>query len=162
METLVFKGSKSILVNGSATKEFVVGKGLRQGDHLSPFLFIIVMEGLTMIMKKEVEMSFFKGFKVNEEVSYSVVQFANDTLFVGDGNRGNLWCIKALLRGFEKVSRLRVNFIKSSICGVNLKPKFLEATSVFLHCGINSLSFKCMGILVGDKLLSRGNSLSKT
>lgn len=48
------------------------------------------------------------------------------------------------------VSGLRINFFKSSICGVNLKPEFLEATSVFLHCGIHSLPFKFLGIMVGD------------
>lgn len=50
----MFKGSSSVLVNGSATVDFLVGKGLRHGDPFSPFLFILVIEGLTRLMQKVV------------------------------------------------------------------------------------------------------------
>ncbi|XP_058783793.1 uncharacterized protein LOC131658524 [Vicia villosa] len=45
MELLVFNSSMLVLVNGSPTKVFDVHKGLRQGDLLSPFLFVLVAEG---------------------------------------------------------------------------------------------------------------------
>nr|KYP63095.1 LINE-1 reverse transcriptase isogeny [Cajanus cajan] len=42
----------SVLVNGSPTEEFSMSKGLRQGDPLTPFLFLIVAEGLNVLFKK--------------------------------------------------------------------------------------------------------------
>lgn len=51
IELLVFKRNMSVLVNGSPKKEFGVGKGLRQGDRISPFLFVLVAEGISMLVK---------------------------------------------------------------------------------------------------------------
>ncbi|MCH99815.1 LINE-1 reverse transcriptase like, partial [Trifolium medium] len=45
----------SILINGRPTEDFKVERGLRQGDPLSPFLFLIVVEGLAGMMRKAVE-----------------------------------------------------------------------------------------------------------
>lgn len=117
---------------------------------MSLFLLIIVIEELTWLIKKVVELSLFKGFRVNEETSYIMVQFTDDTLFVREGNWDNIWCMKDIHRGFEMVSGLKVNFFKSSISIVNLKAGFLEATFVFLNCAVSSLPLKFLGIMVGD------------
>jgi hypothetical protein len=60
----VFQSSMSVLVNGSPIGDFNMGKGLRQGDPLSPFLFLIVVEGLTGLMCQAVEGNIFPGFKI--------------------------------------------------------------------------------------------------
>jgi len=54
----------SVLVNGSPTDEFQMERGLRQGDPLSPFLFLLVAEGLNVLMKALVENGTFTGYKV--------------------------------------------------------------------------------------------------
>ncbi|GAU21330.1 hypothetical protein TSUD_372250 [Trifolium subterraneum] len=54
--------STSVLVNGSPTEEFFFERGLRQGDPLSPFLFLIAAEGLQAMLKASVHAALFSGF----------------------------------------------------------------------------------------------------
>lgn len=49
----------SMLVNGSPTEELITGRGLRQGDSLSPFLFLIVVEGLSVLFREAQNMGIF-------------------------------------------------------------------------------------------------------
>ncbi|KAK2656629.1 hypothetical protein Ddye_009681 [Dipteronia dyeriana] len=55
----------SVLVNESPSKEFVVGRGLHQGDHLSSFLFNIVVEALNRLLLKARDLNLFRGLKIN-------------------------------------------------------------------------------------------------
>lgn len=58
---------------------------MRQGDLLSPFLFVIVMEGLTGLTNMAVDIGEYSGFRLNEDVSIDILQFADDTIIIGDG-----------------------------------------------------------------------------
>ena len=59
--------SISVLVNGSPTKEFDMGRGVRKGDPLSPFLFILAAEGLNVLIKEAVDKAIFNGVKVGRD-----------------------------------------------------------------------------------------------
>jgi hypothetical protein len=74
-----------ILVNGSPTEEFPLERGLRQGDPLSPFLFLFAAEGLNVLMESVVERNLFTGYSIGEQdpVSVSHLQFADDILLLG-------------------------------------------------------------------------------
>ncbi|GJS04563.1 hypothetical protein Tco_0321071 [Tanacetum coccineum] len=56
-----------VLVNGSPTYEFELFKGLRQGDPLSPFLFILAIEGLHAFTCKAKELGLFKGAFIGQD-----------------------------------------------------------------------------------------------
>jgi hypothetical protein len=91
----------------------------------------------------------YKGFKVSDNVQINILQFADDTILVGEDIRANLWCIKSILRSFELVSGLKVNFFKSKIYGINVEDSFMRAASNFLSCNIDSIPFRFLGIPVG-------------
>ncbi|KAK2415745.1 hypothetical protein QL285_038202 [Trifolium repens] len=146
----VFAGNLSVLVNGSPTGEINIQRGLKQGDPLAPFLFLIVAEGLSGVMRNAVDVGLFKGFSVGREpLDISLLQYADDTLCIGDASVENLWTLKAILGGFEMASGLKVNFLKSCLIGVNVISSFMEMACTFLNCREGSIPFKYLGLPIG-------------
>jgi hypothetical protein len=70
MRACIFNSTMFVLVNGSPTEDFIVGRGLRQGDPLSPFLFLIVAEGLAGMIQKTVGIGKFLGYKVCDSLHF--------------------------------------------------------------------------------------------
>ncbi|KAL3629987.1 hypothetical protein CASFOL_026299 [Castilleja foliolosa] len=150
MKCFLLSASTSILINGSPTAEFLMEKGLRQGDPMSPFLFIFAAECLGMMVRKAIERGCFQQVRVGKkETEISVLQFADDTLFIGEANDQNILTLKGILRMFELWSGLKVNYNKSSIYGVNVNEKVLGEWSMFLNCKCGSLPFNFLGLKVG-------------
>lgn len=92
MEAYIFNSSGSILINGSVIEDFI---------RCPLSFFFILMEGLSTLMKKSVNSSVFNGFQVNENLSFEILQFADDTVIIGEGSMRNLWSVKLMLRGFD-------------------------------------------------------------
>ncbi|XP_058775212.1 uncharacterized protein LOC131649467 [Vicia villosa] len=151
MKSCIFSSHMSVLVNGSSTKEFKVQRGLRQGDPISPFLFVIDMEGLSALMKKLVEVGDFQPFKYGEEDYVDILQFADDTVIIEEPTCDNLWSMKVILRGFELVSGLKINFHKSNFFGINIGEWLSTSATSFLSCKKGSFPFKFLGIWVGER-----------
>ena len=59
--------SMSVLVNGSPTKEFLPKRGLRQGDPVAPFLFLIMAEGLAGVSRMAVEKNLIDSLEIGRE-----------------------------------------------------------------------------------------------
>ena len=66
-------------------------------------------------MREATKKNLFQGFLVGRnEVQVSILQYADDTLFFGKASMENVKTIKVILRRFELVSGLKINFSKSS------------------------------------------------
>ena len=86
--------SFSVLVNGSLVGFFNSSRGLRQGDPLSPYLFIIDMEVFSILMDKDASGGFLPGFKIadrlGEELQITHLLFEDNTLVFCNDSRDRL------------------------------------------------------------------------
>ncbi|GKV27934.1 hypothetical protein SLEP1_g37047 [Rubroshorea leprosula] len=99
----------SVLVNGSPTREFerAVTEGMLHGIEIRK-------QGMTV----------------------SLLQFADDTIIMGRADAENIRMVKDVLKWFEFMSGLRINFRKSSVFGNNVSEKWLKGSAGMLRCGV--------------------------
>jgi len=142
--------SVSVLVNGSPTEEFYPSRGLRQGDRLAPFLFLVVAEGLTGIVRQAAKANLYDSLNIGRtEVGLCMLQFADDTLFLCQDAFSNVFTLKAILRGFEVASGLKINFHKSKLAGINVCKSNMDCYTKTLNCSQMEVPFTYLGIEVG-------------
>lgn len=92
-------------MNGSPSAEFILQRGLEQGNPLAPLLFNIVAEGLKGLLREVLEKKLFKGFLVGRNnVEISILQYVDDAIFFGEASMENVKAIKVILRSFKLVS----------------------------------------------------------
>lgn len=83
----VTSASASILINGSPSTPFKLQRGLRQGDPLSPFLFVLVVEALNLMIRKATGLRLWKGVECRKNgLAITHLQYADDTLILCDAN----------------------------------------------------------------------------
>ncbi|GKB02780.1 putative RNA-directed DNA polymerase, eukaryota, reverse transcriptase zinc-binding domain protein [Tanacetum coccineum] len=116
----------SILVNGSPAFEFSINRGLRQGDPLSPYIFILVMEGLHNA-------------------------FANA---VGNGLISDLENIIRVLHVFYLASGLKINIHKSNIYGIRVNEDEVYNMASNAGCIAGNIPFNYLGLPIGSNMKS--------
>ena len=112
--------SSCVMNNGFATPLFKLSRGVRQGDPLSPYLFILVLEVLAINIRNDTTI---KGIKIDEH-ELKLVIFADDlTVFVADTESFHHLSVKLIM--FGKCSGLKVNKQKTEV--LNLGPSNITA-----------------------------------
>jgi hypothetical protein len=148
----ISSASFSVLVNGTPAGFFSSSRGLRQGDPLSPFLFVIVMEALSKMLTVTVDRGLLSGFSVGarlpEAVSISHLLFADDTLVFCGANPDHLRYLRVLFLCFEAVSGLKINLAKSVLVPVGNVDNVTGLADI-LGCGVSSLPLKYLGLPLG-------------
>lgn len=152
MSGCISLATTNVLLNGTQAGEFELERGLRQGDPLSPFLFLIIAEGLNVLIKRVVLAGLLKPIEVGKDkMQITHFQYANDMIFVVEGNQENTSALKWLLIYFEMLSGLEVNFDKSYAYGFNLDVDQLEEIGGILKCGVGREPIPYLGVNVGGR-----------
>nr|GEV13927.1 RNA-directed DNA polymerase, eukaryota [Tanacetum cinerariifolium] len=138
----------SININGSPTEEFQFFKGRKQGDPLSPFIFILIMESLQLSFQRVVDVGMFKGINLSPLVNLSYMFYADDAVFVGQWCDGNINTLVHVLECFFQASGLRINMCKSKSMGVNVGDEKVKSATSKLGCLILNTLFSYLGTKV--------------
>ncbi|CAM8995780.1 unnamed protein product [Rhodiola kirilowii] len=106
----------TICINGRNTVEFIPGRGLRQGDPLSPYLFILCSEWLSYSLSKLEMDRCIEGIKVCLRAPFvSHLMFADDCLLLFKANMDTAGALATLLKNYETVSGQVINYNKSEL-----------------------------------------------
>lgn len=123
-------------------------------DQLSLYLFIIVTELLSRLVRKAEIGGLIEGFVPDEGVpSVPFIQFADDSFLLkaDQENIGNLRCILLIM---EAVSRLKVNLRKSKLYLVGKVLNMVELASI-MGCEVDSFPVTYHGLPLGVKSSSK-------
>ncbi|GKA15791.1 RNA-directed DNA polymerase, eukaryota [Tanacetum coccineum] len=142
----------SILVNESPSSEFPFYCGLKQGDPLAPFLFILIMESLHISFSRAAKEGFFNGIQINETTNISHLFYADDAVFIGEWSDSNMENIVKILKCFFLASGLKINIQKSQVLGVGVpRTRVIQAASK-IGCAVLKSPFRYLSVMVGDRM----------
>ena len=143
--------SFSVLVNGSSVGFFQSSRGLRQGDPLSPYLFVLRMVVLSRLISRAVEGGFLSscrfGGRTGEGLVVSHLLFVDDTILFCDIDLDQMAYL-GLLMWFETISGLKINLSKSEIILVGGVTN-VESLARELGCRIGALPTSYLGLPLG-------------
>ncbi|GJV23121.1 hypothetical protein Tco_1375816 [Tanacetum coccineum] len=153
----VTTASFSISINGSLHGYFKRKRGLRQGDPLSPYLFTLVMEILTlMIQRRVLGSTVFKYHRYCEKLELVNLCFADDLFLFVHGDVGSASLIKYALEEFKSASGLNPSLPKSTAYFCNVLNHTKLSILNILSFEEGKLPVKYLGdLLVSSRLVIR-------
>jgi hypothetical protein len=106
----------SVRFNNVHLDSFIPTRGQRQGDPLSPYLFLFVVDGLSKLMQKEIQRGNLLELHICcRAPGISHMLFANDTLMFLEANAGQAEVIKNIIQRYEEGTNQLINPLKSSM-----------------------------------------------
>jgi hypothetical protein len=149
---MVKGGSISIWFNDETSPYFKPGKGLRQGDPLSPLLFNLVVDVFTRMLMKAARKGYILGFLSNLYPEGVIsLQYIDDTLLFLNHGYQDACHLKWIMIYYEQVLGMKINYNKSDLVPMNLdEEETLQYAKIF-WCKIGEFSFKYLGVPLHHK-----------
>ncbi|GJS06333.1 RNA-directed DNA polymerase, eukaryota [Tanacetum coccineum] len=140
----------SILINRSPTSEFSFFYGLKQGDPLVPYLFILIMESLHISFSRATNDGLFKGIHIDGSMPISHLFYVDDVVFIGEWSDSNMKNIVKILMCFFLALGLKINIQKRQVLGVGVPRTLVTQVASLIGCALMQKPFRYLGVMVGD------------
>ena len=138
----------TVIVNGRISKHIKIERGCRQGDPISPYLFILCAEILACRIREDREI---KGIEIDDTV-FKVSQFADDTAFLLNDDQRSFENLFRQLDSYADISGLKLNHGKTSNIWLGSKRNSLIKWLPHLNMTWNPPKFKILGIWFTNNL----------
>ena len=139
--SILYKNSNSCVINnGFFTEFFKIGRSCRQGDPLSPYLFILAVEPLATAIRNSDKV---KGILVNDK-EIKIGQYADDTFLLLDGTVQSVNESFSILKSFKKYSGLKINMEKTLAVWLGSEKERLKISQTYQLNWVNQ--FELLGI----------------
>ncbi|KAG8065206.1 hypothetical protein GUJ93_ZPchr0004g39317 [Zizania palustris] len=148
---LILQSAQSaIILNGSVGKYFRCKRGVRQGDPLSPLLFVIVGELLQFILNNASSIGALQAPSCLPQADFPVIQYADDTIIYVEATQRNLFNLKIFLNSFSAATGLTVNLAKSCIIPINLDSDQADILARTFGCPLGQFPLPYLGLPLGS------------
>jgi hypothetical protein len=142
-------GTSSILLNGIPGKQFVCKCGVRQGDPLSPLLYIFGSDLLQSAVNDMVRVGSLSRPIETNDLDFPIVQYADDTLLIVPADRLQLRALKDTLEKYLKYTRLQINYSKSQLIPINVPDDLVALLAEDFGCQVGTMPFTYLGLPLG-------------
>ena len=160
VSNLLSTSSTRILLNGAPGAPIHHQHGLRQGDPLSPMLFILVMDVLNSLFIKAGEEGLLHPL-ANRSVPQRVSLYADDVALFICPMEEELLMSKQFLDCFGKASGLQTNLNKSCAIPIGCEGEPLEVVQDILHCPTSSFPSTYLGLPISNRQLRKSDFLPR-
>ena len=150
IETFYKNIKSAVMVNGQISDWFVVERGCRQGDPISPYLFVLSVEILAIMIRESEDI---KGIAINEE-EHKISQFADDTALMNTGDFKSFDVSMQIIDKFGKSSGLFINAEKTEVVWLGSMKNSQVTYYPHLKIVWNPKLFKILGIWFGHDLIA--------
>lgn len=143
--------------NGLVHGYFKGKRGLRQGDPLSPYLFVIVMNCLSVMLNNAAYSGALKFHPKCEKSGLTHLSFADDLLIFADGSVESVQCVLQVLHQFQQLSGLAISRTKTSFFTSAVSQEVIDAIAVSTGLSQGSLPIRYLGVPLCTKKLTIAN-----
>ena len=140
---VLYKNSCSAVTQcGFLSSFFKLGRGCRQGDPISPYLFILCAEILAARIRNNKKI---KGIKI-DNVEFKLSQYADDTSAFLDGSKTSLEETLTELELFADISGLKINYDKTQVVWIGAKKYSADSIKTRWKLSWGATRFKLLGV----------------